>query len=304
VSARAEHAGSVALRFGPVVVRFHAEDPELRFIVRPPHTAFVVPRDISAACDVACRLEAPSSRDDQASFSPPEGDWALYSDSDGGDEMRYLAPGPGGARVPRLAIRLSPDLAESRLSLRPRSPDDRELAIDFPLDEYLATRLLSRRGHVVLHGCTLAEGEDGFVFVGHSGAGKSTIAELGESVSAEVLSDDRTILTLEGDSVRAWGTPWHGSLTRGEPRSALVRGIFLLVQDSTDEVRPLHPATAFGELFVRTVQPTIAPDEVRRLLDVLERIVAVAPVSALHFRPTAEAYLLARKCVAALAPVG
>lgn len=303
MSGRAELAGCVALRLGPLVIRFQTDDPSLRFVVRPPHTAFIVPEDAPATCVVRCRLDAPPQREDRPTFSPPEGDWALHVEATGGDEMRYLALEPDGTRAPRLAIRLAPDMSEANVWLRPRSPGDRDLPIDFPLDEYLATRLLGRAGQVALHACTLAEGEEGLVFVGHSGAGKSTIAELGESVGAEVLSDDRTILTLADDVVRAWGTPWHGSLTRGVPRSAVVRGIFLLVQADVDDVRPMHPATAFAELFVRTVQPTMVPDEVHRLLDALQRIVAAAPVSALHFRPTAAAYLLARKCIAALEPV-
>ena len=84
----------------------------------------------------------------------------------------------------------------------------------------------------------------------------------------------------------------------------ILGGIFLLVQDRMDEVREMSQATAFGDLFVRTVQPTTVASEVERTIDAIERIVGVVSVASLHFRPTAAAYLTARKSVATLAPVG
>lgn len=296
--------GPVSVRFGPIVVRFRASDAGARFVLRAPHTAFVVPDEEPADCVATCRLMSPEPLPGAPTFSPAEGDWELRRDASGGDEMTYLARMADGGRLPRLSIRLAPDFRAAEVRLRPREAGDREIPIDFPLDEYLATRLLGRRGEIALHGCLVAEGDEGFVFAGHSGAGKSTMAELAESVGAEVLSDDRTILAVDGDSVRGWGTPWHGSYKRGSPRSVTVRGIFLLVQDRMDEVRAMSRATAFGDLFVRTVQPTTVASEVERTIDAIERIVGVVSVASLHFRPTAAAYLAARKSVATLAPVG
>jgi hypothetical protein len=304
MSDRREVQGGVSVRFGPIVVRFRATDADARFVLRSPHTAFVVPDEEPADCVATCRLTAPEPLPVPPTYAPAEGDWELRRDPAGGDEMTYLAPMPDGLRHPRLSIRLAPDFGTADVRLRPRQPGDREIPIDFPLDEYVATRLLGRRGEIALHGCLVAEGDEGFVFAGHSGAGKSTIAELAESAGAEVLSDDRTILATDGETVRGWGTPWHGSYERGSPRSVTVRGIFLLVQDRMDEVRTMSQATAFAELFVRTVQPTTVAAEVERTVDAVERIVGVVSVASLHFRPTAAAYLTARKSVATLAPVG
>ncbi|HJU88148.1 MAG TPA: hypothetical protein VJ672_02070 [Gemmatimonadaceae bacterium] len=304
MSDRLEVVGGVSVRFGPVVIRFDAVEPDVRFILRPPHTAFVVPDGVPADCTVTCHLSPPERLSGEPSFAPEEGDWELRRDPRGGDEMTYLALMNDGSRTPRLGIRIAPDFRSAEVRLRPREESDRGIPIDFPLDEYLATRLLGRRGDIPLHACLVAEGEDGFIFAGHSGAGKSTIAALAESAGAEVLSDDRTILEIDGDIVRGWGTPWHGSYKRGNPRSAVVRGVFLLVQDTMNEVRPLSQAAAFGELFVRTVQPTIVSSEVEKLVDSLERIVGMVPMATLHFRPTVEAYLASRKSVATLQPAG
>jgi energy-coupling factor transporter ATP-binding protein EcfA2 len=147
---------------------------------------------------------------------------------------------------------------------------------------------------MVLHATTLLADGGAYVFCGHSGAGKSTMAEQAESTGAEVLSDDRTILTVDDGVVRAWGTPWHGTYRRGSPRSAPVRGVWMLVQAPEDRIAPLHPAQAYKELFVRLIQPSVSAVEVERTLDALGRLVGAVPVAELHFRPTPEAFRLAR----------
>lgn len=299
--ASVERAERVSVRYGPVILRFESAEPATRFLLRAPHDAFIVSDEETPSCVVRCRMAAPPPRTTGAAFAPPEGDWELRHCDDGGDEITYVSVTPDVPRVPTQRIRFAAGFGTADVWVRPRGENDRTIAIDFPMDEYLATRLLGRRGALALHACAVAEGDDAFVFAGHSGAGKSTIAELAESAGAEVLSDDRTILAVEEEGVRAWGTPWHGSYRRGAPRSARVRGIFLLVQDRDDAVRPLHAATAFAELFVRTVQPTVEGEEVRRVIDSLSQIVGMVPVSSLHFRPTAAAYRIARASVESLA---
>ncbi len=291
----------VSVRYGPLVLRFETDEPGTRFVLRAPHDAFIVPDEHEPDCVVRCRRETPVPSSSPAEFAPDERDWELRRVPGGGDEVTYLGVTPESDSTPTLRVRFAPDYRSADASLRPRGVDDRTIPVDFPLDEYVATRLLGRRGVLALHACAVAEGDDALVFVGHSGAGKSTIAELAESAGAEVLSDDRTIVAAEPDGARAWGTPWHGSYRRGLPHSARVRGIFLLVQDVVDEVRPLHPASAFAELFVRTVQPSVEPAEVRRSVDALTSLVGMVSVSSLHFRPTAAAYRVARASALALA---
>ncbi|HWZ83226.1 MAG TPA: hypothetical protein VNW47_11400 [Terriglobales bacterium] len=74
--------------------------------------------------------------------------------------------------------------------------NDASRALEYPLDELLITHHLSLGRGVELHGCGLVR-EDGesFLFVGHSGAGKSTTARLwAQHAEVEVLSDDRIIV--------------------------------------------------------------------------------------------------------------
>ena len=77
--------------------------------------------------------------------------------------------------------------------------------LEYPLDEVLITHRLAREKAIELHGCGIV-GADGTgnLFVGHSGAGKSTTARLWTArEDVEVLSDDRIIVRREGGAVAA-----------------------------------------------------------------------------------------------------
>jgi hypothetical protein len=75
--------------------------------------------------------------------------------------------------------------------------------------------LPSRGRGLIAHGCAvLLPSGDAVLCPGVSGAGKSTLArlfarEFGGEV--RVLSDDRVAVTIEGDGLRLWGTPWNSS---------------------------------------------------------------------------------------------
>jgi hypothetical protein len=66
----------------------------------------------------------------------------------------------------------------------------------YPLDELLIMHRLTQEKAIELHGCGIVRGDGtGNLFVGHSGAGKSTTTRLWtELEDVEVLSDDRIIV--------------------------------------------------------------------------------------------------------------
>ncbi len=80
---------------------------------------------------------------------------------------------------------------------------------EYPLDELLIMHRLTQEKGIELHGCGIVRGDGvGNLFVGHSGAGKSTTTRLWTArEQVEVLSDDRIIVRRdEGGS--GVGTPF------------------------------------------------------------------------------------------------
>jgi hypothetical protein len=71
--------------------------------------------------------------------------------------------------------------------------------MDYPLDELLIMHRLTQEKAIELHGCGIVQADGvGNLFIGHSGAGKSTTTRLWtEFEDVEILSDDRIIVRCD-----------------------------------------------------------------------------------------------------------
>jgi hypothetical protein len=126
--------------------------------------------------------------------------WRLYEGS-GDLQFDFGYPVPGKPPHKRLFVdsdfcRATLQLSEESFADIPITPDPME----YPLDELLIMHRLTQEKGIELHGCGIVRGDGvGNLFVGHSGAGKSTTTRLWtEREDVEVLSDDRIIVRRDG----------------------------------------------------------------------------------------------------------
>jgi hypothetical protein len=156
--------------------------------------------------------------------------------------------------------------------------------LDYPLDEVLIANLLGRGRGVELHSCGVIDQMGrGHLFVGVSGAGKTTTARLWEGATRGIVSDDRVIVREHEGEMWMFGTPWHGeaelSIAGGVPLS----GVYLLVQAEANALVPLPPAEAVARLF-RCAFPLFHHAEALNFtLSFLEQLAARVPVRELQF---------------------
>jgi len=177
---------------------------------------------------------------------------------------------------------------------------DASRALEYPLDELLITHYLSLGHGVELHGCGMVRGDgESFLFVGHSGAGKSTTARLWKRhLPVEVLSDDRIIVRpVFADAAKGvgqecptypffmHGTPWHGEAAFASPGRAPLRRIFILQHGSGNRIERLSPSAAVGELLARSFTPFYQSRFVDPVLALLEEMVESVPCYRFQFVP-------------------
>src|SRR5579864_3467151 len=149
---------------------------------------------------------------------------------------------------------------------------------------------LTQERAIELHGSGIvrANGE-GNLFVGHSGAGKSTTTRLWtEREDVEVLSDDRIIVRHDASSptrMRMYGTPWHGEAMYASPNSAPLARIFVLEHGHGNIITPLTPSQAVAELFARSFVPFHRHEYVDSALEFLQEVVDSIPVYRYQFEP-------------------
>ena len=285
-----ELVGTVALRFARFVMRFVGETPEVRFAIGEHYEPFRVSDRLSPDLEVRCSVGDVSPSSAPIAFAAGR-TWDLRRFEDGGEEILFRY-GPDHS-VPYWRLTIAPSFDAVRLVQTRDGPGSVFHVVDSPLVEFLIARLAARTGGLHLHASMAVVDGQALVFVGHSGAGKSTMAAIAEQAGAVIPTDDRTLITLERESVVGWGTPWMGSLERKSPASGVVAGIFLLKQASANRVEAMEASSAVKEIFVRLVHPRLSSGEVTRTLDALEQLTLRVPVATLHFVPTRAAFELA-----------
>ena len=210
--------------------------------------------------------------------------WRAYDDRGGFRiDCASMVFGP----QPYKTALLDRDFREGRIVVRRDAYPDSMHPLDYPLDEVIVAHLLGRGRGVELHGCGIIDRDGrGQLFVGQSGAGKTTTARvwLAEG-DYEIVSDDRVIVRFVDGEWRMYGTPWHGEAELSAPVSAPLAAIHLLVQAPRTELVALPPAQAAASLFGCTFPPFYDAPALAFTLECLDRIVRDIPVRALRFVP-------------------
>lgn len=99
---------------------------------------------------------------------------------------------------------------------------------------------------LLLHASAVVRGDKAYVFLGRSGAGKSTIAQISHDQGLHVLNDDRVIVRKKHGRFYAFGNPWHGTFGKFENRSYEIAGLYFIHKKSDHKARPLSFDKAFS----------------------------------------------------------
>ena len=272
-----------AIRIAGITIGVQYADESLRRSLPPAVRRFTVD---AGAPDVAITVSASSSP------LPSTGRllfdsgsvWRAYDDNGGYRiDCTSIAFGP----QPYKTALFDRDFREGRIVVRRDAYTDSMHPLDYPLDEVIVAHLLGRGRGVELHGCGIIDRDGrGQLFVGQSGAGKTTTARVWLADGAyEIVSDDRVIVRFVEGEWRMFGTPWHGEAELSAPVSAPLAAIHLLVQATRTELMALPPAQAAASLFACTFPPFYDAPALAFTLDCLDRIVRDLPVRALRFVP-------------------
>ena len=159
-----------------------------------------------------------------------------------------------------------------------RSPDPAtRYPLEYPLEDLLFRHLLADRDAVLVHACGVSWRNAGYLFVGSSGAGKSTTACLWRSAGATILNDDRIVLEASRDGDWIHPTPWFGEHPEVGGDAAPLRAIYLLRQGDDVAFERLRPATAAALVLAKSFPPLWDPERTEKTLATLGRVCQQVP---------------------------
>jgi hypothetical protein len=244
--------------------------------------------------DIEVRVEWTASL--QASAGKPQFDsgavWTLFSKHDD-DELvfDFTSPVLGPRPYKRMYVDRSFRSARIVLSRALLKNNVHALALEYPADELLITNYLAAGLGVEVHACGLVDSKTGgHLFLGHSGAGKSTTTKLWQSLrNPKILSDDRIILRLQDGELWMYGTPWHGEAKFAMPGKARLNRIFILEHGDANDFTPLSRSRSVGEMFARCFPPFHSASALARTVTFLDRMLDAVPCYQFQFVPNASA---------------
>jgi MoaA/NifB/PqqE/SkfB family radical SAM enzyme len=153
----------------------------------------------------------------------------------------------------------------------------------FATDQILLARVLAYRGGCYLHSAGVILDNKGLLFVGHSEAGKSTMATMLKG-KAEILCDDRIIVREGPEGFRIYGTWSHGDVPELSPNSAALEALLFLEQAKQIRLIPIEDKRQrFDKLLPYLIKPLETRDWWERMLLLVQRIANEVPCYTLQF---------------------
>lgn len=157
--------------------------------------------------------------------------------------------------------------------------------LGYPLNQALMIALLPRFGGMMFHACGIDDGGYGYLFIGNSTDGKSTMAKLWFENKVPVLNDDRIIVREKDRELWMYGTPWHGEFREVSSRGLLIRKLFFLRHGNRNSVVPKEGREAVSMLLTRCFPPFWDKNGMANSIELCQFITEKIPCYELNFVP-------------------
>ena len=155
-----------------------------------------------------------------------------------------------------------------------------------------------QRHIIYLHSSLIDHQGRGLMFLGPSGIGKTTQAELWNQYrDALIINGDVVFVQETADSFLGWGTPWHGSSPYCENASVPVHAMIVLKQSSENSIRELTGFEKVTAVSTSVFYPRWLENGMELCLETLDHLLSRVPVYELSCRPDEDAVKITEEAV-------
>jgi len=165
----------------------------------------------------------------------------------------------------------------------------------FPTDQILIARILADRQGCYLHACGVDLNGKGLLFVGHSEAGKSTMAGILKD-DADILCDDRIIVRKVNGKFKAYGTWSHGDVPTVSGKSVPLKALLFLEKAPENRLIPLTDKNEVTKRILSClIKPFVTTDWWEKTLVLVDQIAQDVPCYVQKFNKDKEIIGLLKK---------
>ncbi|OUN92956.1 hypothetical protein [Blautia sp. An46] len=155
-----------------------------------------------------------------------------------------------------------------------------------------------QRHMIQIHSSMIDYRGKGLLFLGPSGIGKTTMAELWNQYrDALIINGDMNFVQDTGDEFIGWGTPWHGSSPYCENTSVPIQSLIILKQASENYIRELSGFEKVQLVSNNIIYPTWLENGMELCLETLDHLLTKLPVYELSCRPDEDAVKLTEETI-------
>lgn len=155
-----------------------------------------------------------------------------------------------------------------------------------------------QRHIIYLHSSLININGQGLMFLGPSGIGKTTQAELwNEYRDALIINGDVVFVQETPDAFLGWGTPWHGSSPYCENTNVPVCAVIVLKQTLENSIRELTGFEKVTAVSNSVFYPRWLENGMELCLETLDHLLAKVPVYELSCRPDEDAVRLTEETI-------
>lgn len=148
------------------------------------------------------------------------------------------------------------------------------------------------------HSALIKIDNNGLMFLGPSGIGKTTQAELWNKYrDALIINGDIVFVQETPEAFLGWGTPWHGSSPYCENTSVPLKAMIVLKQAPENSIRELTGFEKVTAVSNNVFYPRWLENGMELCLETLDHLLSRIPVYELSCRPDEEAVKLTEETI-------